>query len=46
MALADGSVFLSGFTEGDWKGIHKGLEYFAAVKLDIDGQEEWRYQVR
>ena len=46
MALADGSVVLGGSTEGDWNTTNKGLKDFAAVKLDIDGVEEWRYQVR
>ena len=45
-ALADGSVVLGGSTEGDWNTTNKGLKDFAAVKLDIGGVEEWRYQVR
>lgn len=46
VALADGSVVIAGFMDGDWSGINKGWRDFAAVKLHIDGVEKWRYQVR
>ncbi|CAM9957439.1 unnamed protein product, partial [Laminaria digitata] len=42
----DGSVFLAGNTYGDWNGANAGLSDFAAAKLDADGNEVWRWQVR
>lgn len=44
-ALADGSVVLAGSTTGSWSGSNQGEEDFAAVKLDVDGVEVWRWQV-
>ena len=44
----DGSVVLAGHTYGNWTdGAHGGEEDadFAAVKLDVDGNELWRWQV-
>lgn len=46
MALVDGSVVLVGSTEGEWFDENQGSKDFAAVKLDIEGVEEWRYQAR
>lgn len=44
---SDGSTVLGGVTEGAWTGAHAGgLEDFCAVKLDADGGEVWRWQVR
>ena len=43
----DDSVVLAGYTAGNWSGVHSG-EFesdFAAVKLDAEGKELWRWQV-
>lgn len=37
---------LAGETYGNWGGDNAGAADFAAVKLDSDGVEVWRYQVR
>lgn len=43
----DGSVVLVGNAGGEWSGIDAGGGAdFAAVKLDADGTELWRWQVR
>lgn len=43
----DGSVVIAGATEGSWQGAHTGgTNDFAAVKLDVDGGEIWRWQVK
>lgn len=43
----DGSVVLAGETRGDWDGINKGSNDFAAVKLNSsDGKVIWSWQVR
>lgn len=42
----DGSIVLSGYTEGDWNGLNAGEADFSAVKLDSNGAELWRWQVR
>ena len=43
----DGSIVLAGVTEGSWQGAHLGgTNDFAAVKLDADGVEVWRWQVK
>lgn len=42
----DGSVFLAGTTFGDWNDTNAGDSDFAAAKLDADGNEVWRWQVR
>lgn len=34
-----------GSTDGTWDGTNKGETDFAAVKLDSDGVEDWRYHV-
>lgn len=43
----DGSIVLAGMAKGVWNGTHVG-EYsdFAAVKLDANGNEMWKWQVR
>lgn len=41
----DGSMVLAGYTFGDWAAGNAGEEDFAAVKLDSDGVELWRWQV-
>lgn len=42
----NGSVVMAGYTSGDWDGeVHAGGDDFAAVKLDADGNEVWRWQV-
>lgn len=47
-ATEDGGVVFAGFTKGDWIGVNanEDFEDFAAVKLDSEGDEVWRYQVR
>ena len=42
----DGSYILAGRTEGNWNVEPNGEEDFAAVKLDPDRNEVWRWQVR
>lgn len=45
-ATGDGSVVLAGYTCGEWSGDLTGEECdFAAVKLDANGTEVWRWQV-
>ncbi|CAN0529637.1 unnamed protein product, partial [Scytosiphon promiscuus] len=42
----DGSVVLAGITSGVWNSPNAGgYSDFAAVKLDIKGEEIWRWQV-
>lgn len=41
----DGSVVLAGRTNGSWVGENAGQSDFAAVKLQADGKEIWRWQV-
>ena len=43
---SDGSIVLAGSTSGVWDTEEIGIRDFAAVALDEDGQELWRYQVR
>lgn len=47
--LQDGSVLLVGYTDGDWdeggSSVSVSLD-FAAVQLDKNGCELWRWQVR
>lgn len=45
-ARADGSIVLAGYTTGDWDGAAAGITDFAAVAVDEDGEELWRWQVR
>lgn len=42
---ADGSIVLGGSTTGDWDRELVGNSDFAAVALDEDGVELWRWQV-
>ena len=42
---SDGSVVLAGYTKGAWIGANDGSYDFAAVKLDAEGTEVWRWQV-
>lgn len=42
----DGSFVLAGWTNGTWDEPSDDSFDFAAVKLDADGTETWRYQVR
>lgn len=41
----DGSVIIAGGSRGDWGGPNAGSGDFAAVKLDENGDEVWRWQV-
>lgn len=41
----DESVVLTGFTDGAWSDVSSGETDFAAVKLDGNGTELWRWQV-
>lgn len=41
----DDSVVLAGYSSGNWSGILVGRADFAAVRLDADGNELWRWQV-
>lgn len=42
----DGGFVLAGRTDGTWNTTSSGGLDFAAVKLDVDGNELWRWQVR
>lgn len=42
----EGSVVIAGATWGYWSGINAGMNDFAAAKLDTNGNEIWRWQVR
>ncbi len=44
-ARSDGSVVLVGATNGAWNEATTGINDLAAVALDEDGLELWRYQV-
>ena len=41
----DGSILVALETNGDWDGDNVGGDDFAAVKLDANGTEIWRWQV-
>eukprot|EP00904_Undaria_pinnatifida_P006344 jgi/Undpi1/283/HiC_scaffold_1.g00279.m1 len=43
-SVSDGSVVLAGYTKGAWIGANDGSYDFAAVKLDAEGTEVWRWQ--
>lgn len=45
IAVPDGSIILAGYTRGRWETTDEGNQDFAAVSLDADGKEMWRYQV-
>ena len=38
-------MYLVGDTFGNWSGVNEGARDFAAVKLDANGSELWRWQV-
>ncbi len=40
-----GSVYLAGYTEGDWNQLNLGETDFAVTKLSADGNLVWRWQV-
>lgn len=42
----DGSAVLAGFSRGAWDGFISGSQDFAAVKIDSDGSELWKWQVK
>lgn len=44
--VTDGSVVLAGWTLGNWDGTNAGSYDCAAVKLDVDGNVLWKWQVR
>lgn len=44
--LEDGSVLLTGDTEGSWATVSTGNKDFVAVVLDASGNELMRWQVR
>ena len=44
-AFDDGSVLLTGSTEGSWSGDNLGEKDFAATKLSSSGDMEWKWQV-
>lgn len=39
-------MVLAGSSKGVWNGINYGGQDFAAVKIDSDGTEIWRWQVK
>lgn len=41
----DGSFVLAGYTDGEWRDSFDDSFDFAAVKLDANGTELWRWQV-
>lgn len=41
----DGSMVLVGYTYGAWDGVNAGETDLAALRLDTNGTEIWRYQV-
>lgn len=41
----DGSIYLAGYTEGDWNQQNAGETDFAVTKLSPDGSLLWRWQV-
>lgn len=45
-AGSDGSFIVAGLTDGDWDIPNLGGFDFAAMKLDSDLEELWRWQVR
>lgn len=42
----DGSVVLAGESAGSWNGLKKGSLDFIAIKIDSEGEEMWRWQVK
>lgn len=45
LLLNGGSALIAGATRGNWSGLHAGGDDFAAVVLDGDGLELWKWQV-
>lgn len=45
LPLEDNSMVLTGRTSGVWGAVHYGDADFAAVKLDENQAELWRWQV-
>lgn len=43
---ADGNIVLAGWTLGSWANTMVGVTDAAAVKLDANGTELWRWQVK
>lgn len=41
----DAYVVLAGYSSGNWNGFAPGQADWAAIKLDADGNELWRWQV-
>lgn len=41
----DGSAVLVGFNDSTLVGLKTGERHFAAVMVDADGSETWRWQV-
>lgn len=41
----DGSIFVVGYTEGDWDGANIGGADFAGAMLTAEGKELWRWMV-
>lgn len=39
------TVVYAGYTSGSWNGGNLGGKDQIVVKLDAEGQEQWRYQV-
>lgn len=44
--MGDGSVVFCGYTFGDFGGTNAGGRDFLVVKLDVNGEELWRWQVK
>lgn len=42
----DGSALFAGTTFGDWVQVSVGSWDFAAMKMDVDGNVLWTWQVR
>lgn len=45
-AVDDGSVIISGYTEGSYGAVNSGSTDFVAVEVDSDGSLVWKWQVR
>lgn len=44
-ALSGEGIVFAGNSHGDWSGKSSSGDEFAAVELDLDGVELWRWQV-
>lgn len=38
-------MYICGLTFGNWDGVNRNYQDCAAVKLDSEGKEVWRWQV-